>query len=362
MLRFLFMGFRNIIPAFHILLQNRIISRLRPPSPARLRVFYIGGYWRGPNDMVAQMLAGLKSLGVNVCEFNTDKHRDALDTRGIPYDRGTSGPVWLVGSKVLPSLLRFRPHLVICNAGGLSFRRRDVIGLRLLGVRLLGIALSDPDVYSPTTSRIARNFDVFYSNDKGCVELYRQSGVQAYRLPIATNSDFFRPMPPKPEYRCEVLVLGAVHEDRIEPVKALVEHFNTHLRGENWEQYGIPNRGTLFGEEALSALNSARMAIIFSRTITGHRGLKVGVFDFLSAGCLVLTDDIPELHEYFEVGKEVVAFQGLDDMLAKIRYYLDHPQEADAVRRAGRQRVLAHYTWDKVWPRVLASVLEGKAP
>jgi spore maturation protein CgeB len=194
------------------------------------------------------------------------------------------------------------------------------------------------------------------------VELYRQRGVRAYRLPIATNPDFFRPVPPRPEYECEVLVLGAVHEDRIEPVRALVQHFDTHVRGENWEHYGIPNRGTLFGEEALSALNSAKMAIIFSRTITGHAGLKVGVFDFLSAGCLVLTDDIPELHEYFDVGKEIVAFRGLDDMLAKIRFYLDHPQEADSIRRAGRQKVLDRYTWNKIWPQVLDSALERNAP
>ena len=279
-----------------IFMQNKLLGWLKPPSTARLRVFYIGGYWRGPNDMVAQMLGGLKALGINVYEFNTDEHQDALDTDQVPYDRGTSSPVWLVREKVSPSILRFHPHLVICNAGGLSFRPEDASRLRRWGVKLLGIALSDPDVYVSSTSRIAANFDVFYSNDKGCVELYRQSGVRAYQLPIATNSSFFRPVSPKPEYRCEVLVLGAVHPDRVEPVKALVEHFDTHVRGENWEKYGITNRGVVLGEDALSALSSAKMAIIFSQTITGHRGLKVGVFDFLSAGCLVLTDDIPELH------------------------------------------------------------------
>lgn len=354
----------NLLATLSTFIQNTLIARL-DPHPLRdlrdLRVFYIGGYWRGPNDMVAQMLGGLKALGVNVREFNTDEHMDALDTQGVPYDRGTSGPVWLVREKVFPPLLRFRPHLVICNAGGLSFRPADVARLRSLGIRLLGIALSDPDIYTPTTSRIAGNFDVFYSNDKSCVERYRQNGVHAFHLPIATNAGFFRPVPPKDEYRCDVLVLGAVHPDRIEPVKALVQNFDTHVRGENWENHGVTNRGIVLGEEALSVLSSARIAVIFSRTITGHPGLKVGVFDFLSAGCLVLTDDIPELHEYFEVGREIVAFQGTEDLLAKIRYYLDHPQEADAIRQAGREKVINHYTWDKIWPRVLNAALEGKA-
>jgi len=48
-------------------------------------------------------------------------------------------------------------------------------------------------------------------------------------------------------------------------------------------------------------------------------------------------------------------------MLAKIRYYLDHPQEAESIRQAGREKVINHYTWDKIWPRVLNAALEGKA-
>jgi len=355
----MFMQSGNVMAILAIIVQNRIIARLKPPDPHQLRVFYIGGYWRGPNDMVAQMLGGLTTLGINVYEFNTDEHLDALDTDHLPYDRGTSSPVWLVREKLFPLILQLRPHLVVCNAGGLSFRPDDANLLRSWGIKLLGIALSDPDVYAPSTSKIAANFDVFYSNDKACVDLYRQIGVRANRLPIATNSNFFRPVPPKPEYLCEVLVLGAVHPDRIEPVKALVEQFDTHVHGENWEKHGITNQGTVFGEDALSALSSAKMAIIFSRTITGHPGLKVGVFDFLSAGCLVLTDDIPELHEYFQVGKEIVAFQSTEDMLAKIRYYLDHPQEAEAIRRAGREKVLNFFTWDKVWLQVLGEVYRG---
>lgn len=349
---------REAISGFLIFIQNKLIGKFKKPKPAELRVFYIGGYWRGPNDMVAQMLQGLKTLGVNVREFNTDENLDALDTDNLPYDRGTSAPVWLVREKLFPLILRFRPHVIICNAGGLSFRLEDGSLLRNWGIKLLGIALSDPDVYASTTSKIAQNFDVFYSNDKGCVDLYRRSGACSYRLPIATNPNFFRPTLPQPEFICDVLLLGAVHPDRIEPVNALVKQFNTHVHGENWEKYGITNRGFVFGEDTLSALSSAKMAIVFSRTISGYQGVKVGVFDFLSAGCLVVTDDIPELHEYFIVGKEIVAFKGTQDLLNKTRYYLDHPEEADAIRKAGRNKVINCFTWDKVWPKVLASAVQ----
>jgi hypothetical protein len=35
---------------------------------------------------------------------------------------------------------------------------------------------------------------------------------------------------------------------------------------------------------------------------------------------------------------------------------LNHPDEADAIRKAGRENVINHFTWDRVWPKVLATV------
>jgi len=343
---------------FLVFFQNKIFCKFVHPKPASLRIYYIGGYWRGPNDMVAQMLTGLRATGVHVVDFNTDNNHDALDTEGRPlWHRGVSGPVWLVREKLFPLILDFRPHVIICNAGGLSFRPDDADFLRMLGIRLLTFVLSDPEVYEPSTSKIAENFDVLYSFVPEYVEKYRRHGPQAHLLPMATNQAFFHPAPGRQEYECEVLHLGAVHADRIEPVKALVENFDTHVRGENWENYGIKNHGLLFGEDVLSALNSAKIAVIFSRTISGFQGVKVGILDFLAAGGLVVTEDFPLLHRYFDVGREIIAFSDTQDMIRKIRYYLDHPEEAEAIRKAGRERVVNYLTWDKVFPKVLPTVL-----
>ena len=45
-----------------------------------------------------------------------------------------------------------------------------------------------------------------------------------------------------------------------------------------------------------------------------------------------------------------------EDLLEKVRYYLDHPEEADAIRKAGQQKV-RQYTWDKIWPGLIARVI-----
>src|SRR3954471_21724641 len=128
--------------------------RLQVTDPHRLRAVHVGGYWRGPNDMVRQMMLGLRAAGAEVLEVCTDEHPEALDTEGRPYDRGTTGPVWLRREALSPVLERFEPHLVVCNAGGLAFRPEHARELRD-HLCLLGIALSDHDVFAPTTRHIA---------------------------------------------------------------------------------------------------------------------------------------------------------------------------------------------------------------
>jgi hypothetical protein len=303
--------------------------------------------------MVRQMMLGLRSAGVEVCEYDTDEHPQALDTEGRPYDRGTYGPVWLRWEVLGAELEAFDPHLVICNAGGLSFRPADAERLRQRCC-LLGIALSDPDVFAPATSRIAPHFDLILTMDSTLVPAYEALGCRAGVLPMATNEEFYHPVPPRPEHACDVLILGRAHPDRVEPVSALVDRFHVHLYGEGWEEHGLDSRGLIFGDDVLAALSSAGLTVVFFRTACGGTLVKVSLFDFTAAGALVATNYFADVEPYFDYDVEVIGFASTADLLAKVDYYLRHPDAARRIRRAGRERVLRDHTWRRVWPRILA--------
>jgi spore maturation protein CgeB len=325
------------------------------------RTFHIGGYWRGPNDMVRQMMLGLKAAGAEVFEYNTDLNCEALDCGDRTYDRGRFGPVWLRWESLGPAIEEFRPDLIVCNAGGLSFPPETARLLRR-STMMLGIALSDPDVFAASTSRIASNFDLFLTNAAGCLAEYRAMGVNADLLPLATNEEFFHPVAPRAELACEVLVVGQAHSDRIDPVRCLCRQFDVHLYGEGWEAQGLPSRGTLYGDDLLAALNSARISVIFSRTPAGHAIGKVAIFDFIAGGGLVATEFLPELEHYFDYGEELIGFTGTDELVAKIGFYLAHPRQAQAIREAGRTRVLSEHVWRRVWPLIVERLRMLRAP
>ena len=325
---------------------------LSAATDAGVRALHIGGYWRGENDMVRQMMLGLRSTGAEVVEYSTDDHREALDNEGRPYDRGTSGPVWLRYECLASVIAAVRPNLVVCNAGGLSFRPDDARRLRAQAC-LAGIALSDPDVFEPATRHIAANFDLFLTNAPSCVPRYQALGARAAVLPVATNDAYFHPVPPRPEMECDVLVAARPHPDRIGPVKELVRAFDTHVYGEGWEEHGVAGRGLIHGDDLLAALASARITVVFFLTGAGHALVKVGLFDFPAAGALVATNHFPEVEPYMTYGRELIGFDSTSDLLRKLRHYLDHPDEAEKIRAAGRARVLRDHTWRTTWPKVL---------
>jgi hypothetical protein len=304
--------------------------------------------------MVRNMLLGLQTAGPIVLEYNTDEHLEALETDGRPYDRGTYGPVWIREKILEKEIERFNPHVIVCNAGGLSFRPGAARKIRQARY-LLGIALSDPDVFTPATRQIAPNFDLFLTNDKNLVPAYRKIRANAMPLPLGTNENFWRPLPALEEYKAEVLFIGRALPDRVEPVTEMAKRFNTIVCGEGWENYGISSRGIVYGDETMRALNSAKVVPLFLRNPDGSTMyVKAGVLDFASAGALLITNSIPDVEQYFAFGKEILGFSSTQDLISKIGYYLSHPEEAEAIRKAGSERARREHTWTLVWPRILS--------
>ncbi|HNW94063.1 MAG TPA: glycosyltransferase [bacterium] len=89
--------------------------------------------------------------------------------------------------------------------------------------------------------------------------------------------------------------------------------------------------------------NRSYMTVNITQT-HGRDSLNMRVFEALSAGCLLLTDDQPVLAEHFRPGGELVVHHG-DDLPALVRYFLDHPDAGAAIARRGCAAVRARHTY-----------------
>ncbi len=77
-------------------------------------------------------------------------------------------------------------------------------------------------------------------------------------------------------------------------------------------------------------------------------GIPLRVFDVLGAGGFLITNYQPEISEYFDVGKDIVVYESVEDLIFKIRYYLDHEDERKQIAKSGYMKVKENYTYEKL--------------
>lgn len=81
------------------------------------------------------------------------------------------------------------------------------------------------------------------------------------------------------------------------------------------------------------------------RSITS--GISLRVLDIMACGGFVLTNYQPEIAEYFEDGREIVMFTGMEDMAAKIMYYLEHEGLRREIAENGRKKVRELFSFER---------------
>src|SRR5690242_445412 len=73
--------------------------------------------------------------------------------------------------------------------------------------------------------------------------------------------------------------------------------------------------------------------------------LKLRDVEFPAYGCCYLTQHNEDVEHAFDVGREVLTFRTAWEAASLVRRSVRHPEDARAIGRAARRRVLAEHTW-----------------
>ena len=93
---------------------------------------------------------------------------------------------------------------------------------------------------------------------------------------------------------------------------------------------------------------------ITSKTI--ETGIPLRVFDILSSGGFCLTNYQPEIAEYFTDGEDLVMYSGMEDLLMKVEYYLNHEEERKWISQNGYKKVEKDFNLEEVFESMLKSL------
>lgn len=106
------------------------------------------------------------------------------------------------------------------------------------------------------------------------------------------------------------------------------------------------NRGVRFGLEMHRALKRSRICLNGVIDIGQGQSANMRLFEIAGTGSFQLMehhDNAP----YFEPGVEIETYRGKDELMEKIFYYLDHPEERRAIAKRGQERCLRDYSMER---------------
>lgn len=105
--------------------------------------------------------------------------------------------------------------------------------------------------------------------------------------------------------------------------------------------------GEVWGMDMYRALTRSHITLNRHINVAENNANNMRLYEATGVGAMLLTDRKDNLHELFQIGKEVVAYSSKEEAAELVRHYLDHPQEAEMIAKAGQARTLSEHTYAK---------------
>jgi spore maturation protein CgeB len=216
---------------------------------------------------------------------------------------------------------------------------------------LLNWTTDDSWRYESFSRFVAPSFHAVTTTYAEALVKYRRDGFNHVLLTQwAANAEALAE--PLQAAQCEhdVTFIGSAHGNRREVIRSLSRRgITVRCFGHGWDA------GAIAAEDIPRVIRSSRISLNLANSAWlwrrglphRHRQIKARVFEVPGAGGFLLTESAPGLAEVFEPGREVAVFRTLDELAWQIRHYLDHPEERDAIARAGHARTRREHTCDR---------------
>lgn len=88
----------------------------------------------------------------------------------------------------------------------------------------------------------------------------------------------------------------------------------------------------------------------------GIRQIKARHFEIPACGGFLITETADNLGDYYDMGKEIAVYKNVDDLIAKIKYFLKNDAERQKIASAGYQRTIRDHTYKKRFTEIFKTI------
>jgi len=265
-------------------------------------------------------------------------------------------------NKNMRSLAKLAKPDIAVITGGHRISAETVLYLKQQGVFCILWTIDPPRLFEPLI-KSAPFYDHIFCQGTEAIELFNNAGIKgAQWLPMACDSDYHHPMDCTPEekekYGSDIVFVGSYYPERAVLFEGLSALTNNDLAiwGPGWDALPqtSPLRRRLRGrhtrpEEWLKIYSSSKIVLSTHYHDPKDRfpvyQASPRVFEIMACGAFQLCDDQRDVFALFQDGRDLVKFTDGNDLVAKVKYFLTHPEERQAIAAQGRKTVLSRHTY-----------------
>jgi spore maturation protein CgeB len=207
---------------------------------------------------------------------------------------------------------------------------------------------------------VAPFYDHIFCQGTEAIELLDGAGIRgAQWLPMACDPDYHHPVEctsaDKEKYGSGIVFVGSHYPER----SALFEKMSDldiAIWGPGWESLpeSSPLKGKIRGkhttpDEWLKIYSASKIVLAThyqypEKRFPVHQA-SPRIFEAMGCGAFVICDRQRDVFSLFKDKEHIVGFDDSNDLIDKIKYYLDHPAERVVIATKGREEVLTKHTY-----------------
>ena len=247
---------------------------------------------------------------------------------------------------------------VLINAVGINLHPDFVAKLPVFTVFCCA---DDPENSKNLSKPAAYAYDLSLVCNIAEVDTYKSWGVKNVEwLPMGLYPDYYNPKLSEEEllkslYKRDIdlFMIGDKNSPyRIDRMQKLDNAFpNSDFYGNGWKKGLLP-----FGKEMPYLMRSKIGPNVHNST--GPINLRL--YTLPANGVMQICDNKHYLGEIFELGKEVIGYDKIDECIDLCRYYLAHENERIEIALNGWKRAMGDYTEEKIFDRIVNAVEKVK--
>lgn len=167
-------------------------------------------------------------------------------------------------------------------------------------------------------------------------------------------------------YRSDVVYIGnfmSVTSGREKLLAEVAEKFKDNFKiwGNGWEKSNFAEIKKCFTGKAtyleeMSKVYSASKIAITPIPDGAVNLIQSKIFEATACGVCVITPKVKCLSDYYKIGEEIVAYENENELIEKIKYYLNNTQERENIAKAGQKKACNNHTYTNSLKMLLSKV------